>query len=133
MLLNALTCLNLSCSPCLMICQFSLNLIQRDIVDYISFDKFFDLDKFAFRRITLTWVHIFTCQSFLFFFLKNLFPYIWITLVKLVCEFSGKFSESLILGSICPNLYFRYKILLYCCHILFYYLSITQKFRHQIA
>ena len=32
----------------------------------------------------------------------------------LLCEFSCKFNETLIIGPISPNVYFRFKILIYC-------------------
>ena len=41
-----------------------------------------------------------------------------------VSEISCKFNETLILGPICPNFNFRYKTLIYCCYIRFYYLQI---------
>ena len=40
-----------------------------------------------------------------------------LSLSWLVCEFSCQFNETLILKPIFLNLYSRYKILIYCCHI----------------
>ena len=76
-----------------LLCKFRLNLIQKVIVNYISFHKnflnecIFDIVlsitlqyvNFIFSGITSTCEKIFTSQDF--FFLKNRFPHIWITLV----------------------------------------------------